>query len=83
MKFQVPLPLAVPLPNEVAPSMKVTVPVGVPGKEELTAAMNVTVCPAVQGFVQLARLSPTEVGTRLTVCTKIGEMLAKKIESPL
>ena len=53
VKFQVPLPLAVPLPNEEAPSMNVIVPVGVPEYDELTAAVKVTTAPGCEGLEPL------------------------------
>ena len=43
------LPLSVPDPRVVAPSLKVTVPVGVP-PDEVTVAVKVTAVPYVDGF---------------------------------
>jgi hypothetical protein len=44
-----PLPLRVPVPRVVLPSVKVTVPVGVP-PAEVIVAVNVTDCPLTEGL---------------------------------
>ncbi len=50
IKVACPLPLRVPVPITVLPSLKVTVPVGVPVVADVTVAVKVTACPKVDGF---------------------------------
>jgi len=59
-----------PVPNCVAPSLKVTVPVGVP-PAPLTVAVNVTVCPADDGLAEEASVVVVEFVTTVSVklCT--------------
>jgi hypothetical protein len=49
VKVATPLLLSVPVPNTVAPDLKVTVPL-TPLAPEITVAVKVTGCPEADGF---------------------------------
>src|SRR2546427_649855 len=75
--------LSVPVPNVVAPSLKVTVPVGVPvpGAVAVTVAVNVTDWPETDGFGD--ETTALEVLALLTVWVRLAEVLVLKLPSPL
>ena len=77
-----PLPLSVPVPSVVAPSLKVTVPVGVPepGAVAVTVAVKVTDAPKSDGFAEL--LTAVVVAVLLTTWLTADEVLVAKFESP-
>jgi hypothetical protein len=70
-----PLPLRVPVPIVVAPSLKVTVPVGVPlaGAVAVTVAVKVTFWPTTLGFA--SELSAVELEAWLTTCETALDVL--------
>src|SRR5947208_2239710 len=75
-------PLRVPVPNVVAPSLKVTVPVGVPvpGGVADTVAVKVTACPDTVGLADEA--SAVAVAAWFTAWDSAGDVLPVKFGSP-
>ena len=72
-----PVPVSVPVPSGVAPSLKVTIPVGF---EPFTVAVNVTLCPDPDGLALLARV--VAVAAWLTTWLRVLELLAPLPASP-
>ena len=67
--------LSVPVPNTVAPFLKVTVPVGVPlpGATAATVAVNVTDCPNKDGLCD--EITVLELAALFTVSVRTAEVL--------
>jgi hypothetical protein len=78
-KVAAPLPLRVPVPRVVLPSVKVTVPVGVPPAEE-TVAVKVTGWPKVEGVRE--ELTVVLVVVLLTVWLTLPLLVAKLVSPP-
>jgi hypothetical protein len=57
------------------------VPVKLPFTEDETFAVKVTDIPAAEGLALEARV--VTVAAELTICAKLAELLARKLESPL
>jgi len=74
------LPLTVPVPSVVDPSLNVTVPLDDPPKAGVMAAVKVTACPCVEGFSEEA--SFVVVLAFLTVSVSAGEVLVRRLVLP-
>ena len=79
VKVATPLPLSVPVPSVVAPSLNVTVPLGVPAPE-VTVAVNVTLWPKTDGLAEL--VNAVVVLAALTTWVRMLEVLVVKSVSP-
>ena len=71
--------LRVPVPSEVAPSMKVTVPVAVEG---VTVAVSVTAAPVVVDVEEDVRVVVVDVNVEVTVMLTELEVLVAKVVDP-
>ena len=78
-KVAAPLPLMVPVPSVVLPSVKVTLPVAVP-PVEVTVAVKVTDCPKAEGLALEVRVVVVVAG--LTTWLRLLLVLVWKLVSP-
>ena len=75
-----PLPLRVPVPRVLEPSVNVTVPDGVVEPVPVTVAVKVTVWPKTDGFGE--PVTVVVLLLALTVCVSAAEELVTKFVSP-